>query len=70
MLTLNDLVMAEYNDHHKLFKEFLQYIFVIDPKHRPSATECLNHPFLSIDIPDHDIPNARINSIGLKPSHP
>ncbi|KAL0215467.1 hypothetical protein P9112_007651 [Eukaryota sp. TZLM1-RC] len=31
------------------FIDFLQYLFTIDPKERPSAREALDHPFFSVD---------------------
>jgi hypothetical protein len=34
------------------FKKFLAFMFVIDPKKRPSAEECLRHEFLQIKIAD------------------
>ena len=33
------------HDDHGVFKDFLYYILEIDPRNRPSAEDCLRHPF-------------------------
>lgn len=34
-------------EEHREFKEFLKFMFVLDPSKRPSAKECLEHPFIT-----------------------
>lgn len=45
MLLLDDLVKDEWGPEHTEFKSLLKLMLRMDPKERPSASECLAHPF-------------------------
>ena len=50
MLTLDEIFKSQQaNPDHLLFKDFLKFMLVLDPNHRPSANDCLKHPFLRED---------------------
>jgi len=52
MKTLEQLVQSDYNAYHKEFLDLLQVMMKVDPNERPTARECLNHPFFKMNIPD------------------
>ena len=54
MKTLSHLVQHQYNKFHKSFLDLLEFMMIIDPSHRPSARDCLNHDFFKLEIPDTD----------------
>lgn len=42
MLTLDDIFKIQSDSRdHLMFKDLLKSMFVLDPKHRPSAAQCL-----------------------------
>ena len=44
---LDDIIYDKWGEKHRMFKDLLKYMLKIDPKERPSATDCLNHHFFS-----------------------
>ena len=47
MLRLDDIIYDKWGKHHSTFKDLLMFMLKIDPRERPSANECLAHPFFS-----------------------
>ena len=48
MLTLDDLFHHQSSsEDHMILKDFLVKMFVLDPANRPTAVQCLRHPFLT-----------------------
>ena len=47
MLLLEDFILDEFGEDHSQFKSLLKYMLKIDPKQRPSASQCLEHPFFT-----------------------
>lgn len=49
MLLIHEIVLDSFGTEHQEFKELLEFMLKIDPNHRPSAKECLNHGFFKKD---------------------
>lgn len=47
MLLLDDIISEKWGKMHSTFLDLLKFMLKIDPKERPSANECLAHPFFS-----------------------
>ena len=47
MLLLEDLINDKWGEPHQLFKDLLKYMLKIDPKVRPTASDCLKHFFFN-----------------------
>lgn len=47
MLLLDDIICDKWGEIHVAFKDLLKYMLKIDPRERPSASECLQHPFFN-----------------------
>ena len=47
MLMLDDIINDKWGEQHRMFKDLLRFMLKIDPKERPSASECLNHYFFN-----------------------
>ena len=47
MLLLDDIISEKWGKMHSTFKDLLKLMLKIDPRERPSANECLAHPFFS-----------------------
>jgi len=45
MLLLDDIILPEFGKEHEQLKDLLKFMLKIDPNVRPSATDCLKHPF-------------------------
>jgi serine/threonine protein kinase len=48
MLLLEEILQTDYGPQHVQLRELLMYMLKIDPNERPSASECLKHPFFSL----------------------
>jgi serine/threonine protein kinase len=52
-LTLPDVFRAQASHpSHQLLKDFLSFMLVLDPAKRPSAADCLAHPFITSKVHD------------------
>lgn len=47
MHLLDDLINDKWGEQHQLFKDLLKYMLKIDPRVRPTASECLKHSFFN-----------------------
>jgi len=47
MKLVKDIVLDEFGEEHVTFRNLLLYMFKIDPNLRPSAKDCLQHPFFN-----------------------
>ena len=47
MLLLQDIMRDEFGQQHSQLRSLLQFMLKIDPYERPSASECLKHPFFT-----------------------
>ena len=45
MLLFDDIIKDDFGQDHINFKELLKFMLKLDPNKRPSASECLKHPF-------------------------
>jgi len=45
MLLLDDIILDEFGADHVPFKNLITSMLVIDRDSRPTATDCLKHPF-------------------------
>jgi len=45
MLLLDDIILDEFGPDHTPLKHLLKYMLVVDRDHRPTAADCLKHPF-------------------------
>jgi serine/threonine protein kinase len=48
MLILDDIILNDFGPNHIQFRNLLQFMLRIDPNERPSASDCLKHPFFGI----------------------
>ena len=46
MVMLDTIINDKWGEDHRMFKDLLKSMFIIEPKDRPSASHCLNHNFL------------------------
>ena len=49
MLMLDTIIDDKWGEDHRMLKDLLIMMLKIDPHDRPSASQCLNHSFLSGD---------------------
>ena len=47
MLLLDNIILDEFGPEHQSLKVLLNFMLKIDHKKRPTATECLAHPFFT-----------------------
>lgn len=48
MKLLDEIFLTEFGQQHVQLKDLLQFMLKIDPYERPSASECLKHPFFTL----------------------
>ena len=48
MLMLDTIIRDEWGEDHRMFKDLLKMMLKVDPRDRPSASQCLSHFFLNI----------------------
>jgi serine/threonine protein kinase len=48
MLLLDEIMPDEFGFQHVQLRDLLKFMLKIDPKERPSASECLKHPFFTL----------------------
>lgn len=54
MKLLKNLVQHQYSEAHHRFLDLLEFMMKTDPKLRPDAANCLEHPFFDLNIPETD----------------
>ena len=58
MLLLDNIIPDDFGPEHTSLKELLNFMLIIDHKKRPTASECLAHPFFT-DFKDNKTENTR-----------
>ena len=55
MPMLDELMRDEWGEDHRLLKDLLRMMLTIDPRQRPSASQCLSHSFFHTTSDDRQL---------------
>jgi serine/threonine protein kinase len=47
MLLCEDIILDSFGPEHTQFRELVKFMLKIDPNERPTASQCLDHPFFA-----------------------